>query len=136
MIAGFTGTRYGLTEAQQEVLHDYLQVTLPAELHHGDGGQGDAMAVTIAQGLHIPTYSHPGLMAKWRAHTTNNAVTYIPKPELERDRDIAIACDVLFACPQGFTEMMKGSGTWATVRYAKAERKRVIYIYPDGTFSG
>ncbi len=135
MIAGFTGTRYGLTEVQQEVLHDYLHVALPAEFHHGDGGEGDAMAVTIAQGLGIPTFAHPGLMAKWRAHTINNAVTYLPKPELERDRDIAIICDVLFACPQGFTEV-KRSGTWTTMRYATAEKKRVITIYPDGTFSG
>ena len=75
-------------------------------------------------------------MAKWRAHTTGNAVTYIPKPELQRDRDIAVICDVLFACPQGMTELVKGSGTWATIRYAKAEKKRVVIIYPNGTHNG
>lgn len=55
-----------------------------------------------------------------------------PLPPLERNHRIVDACDVLIACPKDAQEQLR-SGTWATVRYARKQGKRVIVITPDGT---
>jgi hypothetical protein len=47
--------------------------------------------------------------------------------ELARNRDIVAACDVLIAAPYANVETQR-SGTWATVRYARASGKAVIML--------
>jgi outer membrane protein insertion porin family len=49
---------------------------------------------------------------------------------LDRNRAIVDSCDVLIACPKGPEEQR--SGTWATVRYARKQKKRIVIIWPDG----
>jgi hypothetical protein len=129
-ITGFTGTRRGLTKQQKEAVTWYLLEA--CQLHHGDCVGADEQAQSLARNLEVACYAHPGLMERWRAHTEGNYLTYDPKPELQRDRDIARVCDRLLACPAGYEEETR-SGTWATARYGHAFGKPVLVIYPDGT---
>jgi hypothetical protein len=55
-------------------------------------------------------------------------------PEREyiaRNHDIVDASAVLVATPRDWYEEQR-SGTWATIRYARAQRKAVIIVWPDG----
>lgn len=50
---------------------------------------------------------------------------------LDRNRDIASICDLLWACPKEEEEQLR-SGTWATTRYARKLGKPVIIFSPAG----
>jgi hypothetical protein len=54
------------------------------------------------------------------------------KPEkdyIERNRDIVDETDMLIAFP-----IPTSKGTWSTIGYAKREKKKVLIVFPDGTF--
>lgn len=53
------------------------------------------------------------------------------KPPLIRNKDIVNESDILIAAPNSFKELL-GSGTWATVRYARKNNKKIYIIYLDG----
>jgi hypothetical protein len=57
----------------------------------------------------------------------------VAKP-LVRNRRLASVVQVLIACPKQEHEVMgrAGGGTWATVRYARQERRKIIVIPPSG----
>ena len=60
-------------------------------------------------------------------------VTIRPEKDyLLRDWDIAEACTELLAAPATFAEVSRGSGTWATVRYARKLHRPVTIVFPDG----
>jgi hypothetical protein len=52
---------------------------------------------------------------------------------LARDDNIVAETDVLVATPAQTTEVMRGSGTWATIRYARRREKPRILIWPNGS---
>lgn len=54
-----------------------------------------------------------------------------PRPYIERNHDIVDACDVLVAIP-GTEEQGLRSGTWATMRYAHKQGKRIEAVLPSG----
>jgi hypothetical protein len=58
-------------------------------------------------------------------------ITCEPKGYLDRDHDIVDMSYLLIATPQTFDEQTR-SGTWATVRYARKLRSKLLIIYPDG----
>jgi hypothetical protein len=58
-------------------------------------------------------------------------VEYPPKPYLERNRDIVDSTELLIACPKDMTE--SSGGTWATVRYARKQKKPIVVVWPDGS---
>ena len=67
-----------------------------------------------------------------RAHVSHSVLTTKRiKPPLDRNRDIVDACDVLIATPKDFVEELR-SGTWATVRYARKQRKPLVIVWPNG----
>jgi hypothetical protein len=53
------------------------------------------------------------------------------KGYLARDVAMVEATDLLIACPKG-PEQERGSGTWFTVRAARARGKMILIIWPDG----
>ena len=55
-----------------------------------------------------------------------------PKYHALRDRQIVDWSRVVVACPKCDREQRRGSGTWATVRYARKENKPIYIVYPDG----
>lgn len=56
------------------------------------------------------------------------------KEPLDRNKDIVDACPVLIAAPSDRVEKKRGSGTWATIRYARdVAHVPIRYVWPDGT---
>jgi hypothetical protein len=133
---GFTGTRVGMTEAQRTTFRRFVRQFYGC-FHEGDCIGSDFMAAEIVDDIggyffHI----HPPISQKWRAN-------YIPKNSdykmweekffSERDLDIVHESDVMVATPSGMREIRRGSGTWLTIRMARAELKPLALIFPDGT---
>lgn len=139
MILGFTGTRRGMTRAQQATLERYLLEASPDShvLHHGDGGNSDCQAATLARehGWYIVGHpaSHP--RDRERSHPLR---CFFPcdevrplAPPLVRNEHVVAEIDRLIAAAATFVEEIR-SGTWHTVRAAVRQGKPVWIIWPDG----
>jgi hypothetical protein len=135
--AGFTGTREGLTSFQRFNLMRLLTALHPLGLHHGDCVGADAEVHGICLGLAIPISIHPPDKDACQAHCALFRNGYMvqelfpPKPYLARNHDIVDKSDYLIACVKGPEELV-GSGTWATIRYARTVKVPVFILYPDG----
>ncbi len=115
MIAGFTGTRHGMSRRQLLLLTMDLRALRITKLHHGCCVGGDDQANTIARELGIPTVGHPPAYRTLQAHCE---VTEMRKrfPYIERNHNIVDEVEVLFVGPLTNVEVLR-SGTWATYRY-------------------
>lgn len=141
---GFTGTREGMTIDQwyrvEWLLFRRFETGKPNEWHDGDciGADTQAHGAVERLGMNafdIVTHGHPcNLPGDVRAFNEYDRMHEV-KPPLVRNRDIVDAVDLMIAAPGGFEEVMKGSGTWATIRYARRNKKRLIIVWPDGTFT-
>jgi len=130
VIVGFTGTQKGATEAQLAGLGELLADA--TEAHHGDCIGADAQFHDLCIELGKPVVIHPPDVETKRAHCEGYADILPAKAYKARNHDIVDASDVLFATPDGFKEKQR-SGTWATVRYARKQGKRVVVVLPDGS---
>jgi hypothetical protein len=130
MKVGFTGTRHGCTTAQLAALGKLLNSMPMAEFHHGDcvGADAQAHAIVIER---VSVVIYPSNIPRSRAHCTGAYKTYPPKHPLERNSDIIKGTNVLVACPNGMYEEQR-SGTWATIRYARAAKRKIIIVWPNG----
>lgn len=138
---GFTGTRKGMTLSQWQTVQDIL-VTLfdpqgTNEWHDGDCVGADSQAhasVAILQDTYdIILHGHPCNLTKYRAYN-EYTVEHEVKAPLVRDKDIVNDSDVMVAAPEGYNEVFKGSGTWATIRYTRHKFPSKLYLaWPDGT---
>jgi len=126
VIAGFTGSRRGLTIGQVLLLENALISCEATELHHGDCVGADAQVHKIAKGLDLLVCIHPPKNDRYRAFCQGAGAMHPVRSYLRRNRDIVDACDVLIAAPDG-PERLR-SGTWATIRYARKRGKRVIIV--------
>ena len=131
MKLGFTGTQKGMTSEQKLVVEKIMPKA--TEFHHGCCIGADFQAGQIANELQIDTIIlHPptntSKMAKCEGNESREA-----KPYLDRNHDIVDETDILLATPKEFSEELR-SGTWATIRYAKRNKKVVIVVWPDGKF--
>lgn len=125
---GITGTRNTLTDAQL----DWLWRTIPEyeELHHGACVGADQAAHEAALDNGVPVIVHPPTNARLRMPYDARATWLPAKPYLERNRAIVDATDELLAFPDGPERQQ--SGTWATIRYARALGRPITICYPDG----
>jgi hypothetical protein len=141
-IAGFTGTREGLSAFQRENLFNFLTASRPYGLHHGDCVGADEEAHGIASMLSIPVVVHPPSSKKFRAFCGKKK-GMLPqplvswhhcKPYLERNRNIVDSATYLIACPkENQRPQAMGGGTWYTVDYALKQVVSPVYLfYPDG----
>lgn len=113
MEVGFTGTRLGMTNSQQ-VQFVIVMARLLGRFHHGGAREADTEAVSL-----LP-----------RAYPSALEIVEYPidsRGPLARNRDIVAAVDILIAAPAENEEQLR-SGTWATVRYARAAGKPVIML--------
>lgn len=131
---GFTGTRGQVTEAQklrlQEVLKS-LKESSWTTLHHGDCRGADALAAEVAYTMGLWVVAHPPINPAHRAFTNYVHEVREPKDYLVRDRDIVRECQYLIAVPAGTTNQRR-SGTWYTIRQARAAKRAGVIIFPDG----
>ena len=138
MILGFTGTRRGMTPAQLATFRmEYAKrsIGLSRFLHGGAAGadteaHGVAVSFTRSSDIHIYP-SDEERAARWMT-SWPQAIVSPPMPPLQRNRIIAQGCDQLIACPAEADEQLR-SGTWATVRYARAAGKPITIIIPGGS---
>jgi hypothetical protein len=130
LVAGFTGTRFGMTFRQQRELKEQLWAY--RSLHHGDAIGSDAQCHRIAQGMgQFRITIHPPSNPSQRAWCIGD-VLKPPKDYGKRDCNIVDACDTLFATPRFMVEELR-SGTWQTIRYARKRKKHIRIIWPDGS---
>lgn len=138
MKVGFTGTREGMTNAQAWKCEDIFQhigyVSPFEEFHHGDciGADARAHSIIILGSFARIIVCHPPTYEKYRAFTVNDEYR-TPEGYIDRNHKIVDETDVLVATPKEETGETLRSGTWATVRYARKLKKRIIIIRPSGT---
>lgn len=130
-ILGFTGTQLGITREQASLLIHIFGEIHPELFVHGDCIGADSNAHDIAAALGIPVWIHPPLDEKKRAFKQGDFYEE-PKAYIERNHNIVDGSTVMVACPNSYREQLR-SGTWATVRYAQKQGKKVLIIYPDGS---
>lgn len=65
-------------------------------------------------------------------HEMFDVEEYEHEPYLARNREIVNASDLMIAAPFEYFEEMRGSGTWATIRYTQRRRKTLIIVWPNG----
>lgn len=135
MDIGITGTEYGCNPHQLDELSRILakySLVPHIILHHGDCIGVDAEADNIAYNLAIFRIIHPPTDPKKRAYCGCNQGYQLltPKPYLIRNHAIVSCSSLIIAVPHEDTEIVR-SGTWATVRYARATKKDIIIIYPS-----
>lgn len=130
---GFTGTRKGMTEIQGTVFTGWVITNHPDEFHDGDCDGSDEEAHNIVRAS-LPLcrmIGHPPDNDKHRAGCKYD-MNFMPKPYLERNRDIVQDVDSMVAIPDTMEEKKRG-GTWYTIRYAREQDRKLTIIYPDGT---
>ena len=131
-IIGFTGTQRGMSVNQFDALIRTLKIQKDEiiEVHHGDCIGADAefhglVRLVIPEAIIIV---HPPLDKSKRAFKLGDNQEE-EKEYIDRNHDIVDASNELIACPNENEEVTR-SGTWATIRYAKKQGKKVSIIYP------
>src|SRR4030095_14184313 len=136
MTIGFTGTQLGMTRDQHHALQTLLQTyaKLPdPEFHHGDCVGSDSLAASTARDAGFRVIGHPPLVPYKRTFFDSDE-TLEPKQCLARNRDIVDAVEILIATPKTMKQQVR-SGTWATIRYARARGVQTIILPPAKTGS-
>lgn len=131
-VVGFTGTKDGITAAQLTALEDlFRRIPGARVLHHGDCVGADDAAHRLAKSIGWRIEVHPPINQK-RACGHLGDRRHQPRDFLPRNLDIVAAAALLVACPKEMTEQTR-SGTWSTVRRARAKRIPIALVFPDGT---
>lgn len=130
MIVGFTGTQEGMTLLQKVLFEGVLARVCPDEFHHGDciGADAEAHALVRRNAPRCRIVIHPPEDDAKRAFCEGDEVRE-PKPYLTRNRVIVACSDELVGAPKTAIEELR-SGTWSTIRYARAARKHVYLLKP------
>jgi hypothetical protein len=130
MKIGFTGTRFGMTDKQKEVIMTLRPLDI--ELHHGDCIGADFDMHQIAKTVKVnKIVIHPPVDEELRAFCTGDLLLP-PKTHLARNRDIVHDTDLLIATPFGMEHQTHG-GTWYTIDYALKLNKWIIIVFLDGS---
>jgi hypothetical protein len=113
---------------QLQAVEVVLAILKPSEVHHGDCIGSDSQFHAVAKFRKVRTIIHPPDNDRLRAHCQGGIEVY-PRPYLMRNIDIISAADLVIATPDG--KERDRSGTWMTIRKAKAMGKQILILYPD-----
>lgn len=131
MRIGFTGTQFGMTQAQRRSFNSLIYVLKPTHFHHGDCVGADRTAGEFVWGRGgIVVTIHPPTDERKRGYAPYHFAEE-PAAYGIRNRAIVDCCDMLIAAPKRESEHLR-SGTWMTVRAARRQHKPVAIIYPNG----
>lgn len=134
---GFTGTRFGMTDAQRltviRTLEDQLDETMIAArtgfvAHHGDCEGADSQFHAIVLWTFRPIGSfievHPGPDGDpHRAWNGSYDRIHPPAPHMKRNAAIVAVSQIMIAAPFEDEPQSRG-GTWATIGMARKALKR------------
>ena len=131
MIIGFTGTRKIKLITKQR-LFDLLKVLISFKIDydtdlavvHGCAEGTDTYFHNLCLLGNISIIGRPCIPTKLE----NFDILYDPSPPLKRNKEIVNDCNILIALPLSPSQEELRSGTWATIRYAKAQNKKIIFI--------
>lgn len=118
MRVGVTGSRYPRPDRTASRLHALLLEWGATELHHGDCTGWDEQAFKVARDLGLKTVAHPPTNDSFRAFTASDLILP-PAPYLDRNKAIVRTVSRMIAAPDG--PERQRSGTWSTIRFAKAQ---------------
>lgn len=131
---GFTGGRRGLTDPQlrtfKEVLTPEDDEIEPGIFRHGSCIGADDKCGWIAHQLGYRIVLHPPSDPRFRAYSYYDEIRE-EQSYLVRNMSIVLSCDELIACPNQSNEVVR-SGTWATIRYARRQQRKVMLVLPTG----
>ncbi len=134
MILGMTGNREGLTKESSDFLINFIKNNNVTEVHHGDCLGCDEDFHEICKLMNVKIIVHPPDKNTMRAFCDGENVTILPGKEyLKRNHDIVKSSDVMIAFPFLRHEILR-SGTWATIRFAKKNNKKLFIVHKDGTY--
>lgn len=141
MRIGFSGTHEGLTNDQTLHVHMLLGDLKSAgatQATHGMCIGADEQFHFMAKALKYFVIGCPGVTKHnivWRrSEKCSDCDLIMPeKYFLSRNHDIVRESDVVIVCPKEVVEQFQGSGTWATMRFAKSVQRPLIILWPDGT---
>ena len=130
---GFTGNQDGMSVKQARVFRDLMAIAFrpKTKFRHGDCIGSDARAHRIAKKQGYTIYIHPPKNPVKRAWCKGHIILQ-EDDYIRRNHSIVDQSYVLFACPAEFEEKVF-SGTWATIRYARSQKRRIVIIFPDGS---
>ena len=135
---GFTGTQKGM-KVPQIFRVTHLMKWLREEmgflcLHHGDCIGADVEADHLWHGLGGVVFIHPPIDPKKRAFCKVQDYDAIGpmKDYIPRNHDIVDDSYRMIVAPNNMTEMKRGSGTWATFRYAMELKRPTHLVFPTG----
>lgn len=142
-VVGFTGTRNGMTDAQRTKMeaslsmlyHEHSRVLpdVPIVGLHGDCVGADADFDALCREAGWETWcrpcTHPDM--RMRARTGAREIAS-PMAPMVRNRAIVAQAHVMFACPPTKERIKSGSGTWATIGFAKRAGVPLTIVFPDG----
>lgn len=136
-IYGVTGTRHGAVKEQKASLliriakiTEKLDGRFEPWLIHGGCIGVDIQTHLICKGFGWKTWVLPGPYGPDPACCDADEMEE-NRPFIERNHLIVDRCGAMHALPDRHTEVMR-SGTWATIRYARKIRRRLVIIWPDG----
>jgi predicted Rossmann-fold nucleotide-binding protein len=124
----FAGTRNGMTERQKlevERLFKELGVTT---VYHGGAVGADEEASLIAQRLGINIRGFPGNIESDRSKLAHADAWEKPAAALSRNKAMVKRAHLVIAAPDGPEKPR--SATWSTIRFAKAEGKKLLIVEP------
>lgn len=131
---GVTATRKGLLLPQMGVAIKIFRALAPdlEAFHHGDCVGGDAELHQLMRKVadNVWIVGHLPEDSSQRAFCKCDAVTK-PLPYIKRNHAIVEVSQLMLAFPGEYTMRLRGSGTWATIRWAQA-RKPLIIVFPHG----
>lgn len=130
MRVGFTGTRIGMTDLQEEAVRGLLQELKATEVHHGDCVGADADFHALARELGLRIVVHPPYARKYRAFCEGDE-SRVRLPYWLRNQRIVSEAETLIGVPHGFKELRQ-SDTWFAIRYARGQELRTFIVWPDG----
>ena len=137
-IIGFTGSRDGMTDQQKTNVMKSVALVRKAKervcVVHGDCIGADADFHHICLAFEVLIYIRPCTFENMRAYSKNVKTEYPPERPMARNRKIVADANIMFACPPNMEVIKSGSGTWATIGFARKANKPLLIFYPDGSF--
>jgi hypothetical protein len=128
-----------MTIVQLQRFQTFVQAEAMSEFHDGDCVGADDQAHRLVDHYRyltkqkIKMHGHPCNIDAQRAWNEFD-VEHQAKAPLQRNRDIVACSEVVYAAPKEFEEQMRGSGTWATMRYCVRQGVKLVVVWPDGTY--
>jgi hypothetical protein len=128
---GFTGTRFGMSEAQRSMVRHLVEGLVlmrptayeTVAAHHGMCVGADAEFHAICRALGASVIGHPGPPGEWSADLICDEMLE-PTNHMRRNAAIVAASSIMIAAPRENTPQPRG-GTWATIGMARRELRRL-----------